>query len=117
MLSAVGRLEWFAAQALVIGDECAAGKPDPAPYLEAMRQLGVTAAECMAFEDSPSGATAAVAAGVRTVGLTTTQPARALAAAGCDLLIDDFNSEELWLWFEPGDAGRWSPALRPSLVG
>ena len=63
MLSSIGRLAWF--ETLVIGDECAAAKPDPEPYLVAMRRLGLQPAQCVALEDSPSGAAAAVAAGVR----------------------------------------------------
>jgi len=43
-------------------------KPDPAIYLHAMKDLGVTAAECIAIEDSKSGATSAKNAKIRTVG-------------------------------------------------
>lgn len=48
----------------VCGDELPRQKPDPLPYIEAMRQLGVTAEQCLAIEDSPSGVQAAVDAGV-----------------------------------------------------
>ncbi|QBJ94534.1 HAD family phosphatase [Rhodococcus sp. ABRD24] len=47
----------------VCGDEVPAGKPDPAPYLKAAELLGVTPADCLAVEDSPTGAAAADAAG------------------------------------------------------
>ncbi len=40
------------------------GKPAPDVYLEAARQLGVNPAGCIALEDSPNGARAAVAAGM-----------------------------------------------------
>jgi len=43
-------------------------KPDPAIYLHAMAELGITAAEGLAVEDSVTGATAAVAAGLPTIG-------------------------------------------------
>jgi beta-phosphoglucomutase-like phosphatase (HAD superfamily) len=43
-------------------------KPDPAIYLFAMEKLGVLPGECVAVEDSRSGATAAVRAGIKTVG-------------------------------------------------
>ena len=43
-------------------------KPDPAIYLFAMERLGVLPGECVAVEDSRSGATAAVRAGIKTVG-------------------------------------------------
>lgn len=45
-------------------------KPDPAIYIFAMQKLGVKPEECVAIEDSKSGATAAVRAGIRTVGYT-----------------------------------------------
>ena len=48
----------------VCGDEVTVAKPDPAPYLTAMQQLGLSAADCLAVEDSPSGTAAAVAAGI-----------------------------------------------------
>lgn len=43
-------------------------KPDPAIYLHAMAELGITAAEGLAVEDSIAGATSAVAAGLPTIG-------------------------------------------------
>ncbi|WP_262347644.1 HAD family hydrolase [Nocardioides dongxiaopingii] len=50
-------------QAVVTGDQVARGKPDPEPYLTAARLLGVDAADCLAIEDSPTGARSAEAAG------------------------------------------------------
>jgi len=47
----------------VCGDEVAAGKPDPAPYRRAAELLGVDPAQCLAVEDSHTGAAAADAAG------------------------------------------------------
>jgi HAD superfamily hydrolase (TIGR01509 family) len=40
------------------------GKPAPDVYLEAARRLGVDPSRCLALEDSPTGARAAVAAGM-----------------------------------------------------
>jgi HAD superfamily hydrolase (TIGR01509 family) len=48
----------------VCGDEVSAHKPDPEPYLMAIRLLDVPAEHCLAVEDSPSGTAAAVAADV-----------------------------------------------------
>ena len=59
-LDVIGR-EHF--QVTVCGDEVPAGKPDPDPYLRAADLLGVSAAECLAVEDSPTGALAAERAG------------------------------------------------------
>lgn len=52
---------------LVIGTECARAKPFPDPYLEGMRLVGAAdPSRCVAFEDSPTGLGAAVAAGIPT---------------------------------------------------
>lgn len=42
-------------------------KPDPALYLHALEQLGLEPAQAIAIEDSPNGAKAALAAGLRAV--------------------------------------------------
>ena len=47
----------------VCGDEVAAGKPAPDPYLLAARLLGVNPADALAIEDSPTGTASARAAG------------------------------------------------------
>jgi HAD superfamily hydrolase (TIGR01509 family) len=44
-------------------------KPRPTLYREALRELGVEAADAIAFEDSPNGAKAAKAAGIYVVGI------------------------------------------------
>lgn len=47
----------------VCGDEVPRGKPDPDPYLRAAQLLDVDAADCLAVEDSPTGALSAGRAG------------------------------------------------------
>ena len=49
------------------GDEVQAGKPAPDVYLDAAKKLGVDAPRCIAFEDSETGITAALAAGMRVI--------------------------------------------------
>ena len=49
--------------AVVTGDRVDRGKPHPEPYLTAARALGVPARDCLAIEDSDTGATSAVSAG------------------------------------------------------
>jgi beta-phosphoglucomutase-like phosphatase (HAD superfamily) len=49
--------------AVVTGDSVDQGKPHPEPYLTAARRLDVLAGECLAIEDSDTGATSAAAAG------------------------------------------------------
>ncbi|MDN4162032.1 HAD family hydrolase [Nocardioides abyssi] len=48
---------------VVTGDRVTHGKPHPEPYLTAAARLGVDPADCLAVEDSATGATSAGAAG------------------------------------------------------
>ena len=48
---------------VVTGDAVSQGKPHPEPYLKAARNLGVPPGDCLAIEDSNTGARSAVAAG------------------------------------------------------
>lgn len=54
--------------AIVTGDVVDRHKPDPAPYLEALRYLGADSSAGVAIEDSPSGIASARAAGLYVVG-------------------------------------------------
>ncbi|TGO31391.1 hypothetical protein BHYA_1113g00010 [Botrytis hyacinthi] len=72
-------------------------KPDPAVYLHAMEKLGVKPTECVAIEDSRSGATAAVRAGIYTVGYVGSyeegerkEMEEVLRKAGCKVLMSDW---------------------------
>jgi HAD superfamily hydrolase (TIGR01509 family) len=49
-------------------DDVEVGKPDPAPYAEACRRLGIAAHQVLAIEDSLTGARSARAAGLVVVG-------------------------------------------------
>lgn len=48
---------------IVTGDRVEFGKPHPEPYLTAAAELGVAPEDCLAIEDSNTGAKSAVAAG------------------------------------------------------
>jgi HAD superfamily hydrolase (TIGR01509 family) len=50
-------------EAVVTGDTVQRGKPHPEPYLTAARRLDVLAGECLAIEDSDTGARSAAGAG------------------------------------------------------
>jgi HAD superfamily hydrolase (TIGR01509 family) len=50
-------------RAVVTGDAVSRGKPHPEPYLQAARQLRVAPEDCLAIEDSNTGARSAEAAG------------------------------------------------------
>lgn len=94
MLRALGLEDAF--DEVGLGEDAAAAKPDPAPYLDMLRRLEVSADEALAFEDSPSGVRSARGAEVRVVGLCTTQQADALAALGASPCVRDFEDPALW---------------------
>jgi HAD superfamily hydrolase (TIGR01509 family) len=93
MLAALGLATRF--DTLVIGVELPRGKPDPLPYATALERLGTTAAQALAFEDSRSGITSAVAAGIETVGITTGLDAATLRATGASIAVPDFADPQL----------------------
>lgn len=73
---------------LILEDSVERLKPAPDPYLEAVRKFGVAAEETLAIEDSPTGVTAAKAAGARIAAITnTTEPANLKDA---DKVVDLF---------------------------
>ncbi len=77
--------------AIVAAEDTAASKPAPDPYQRAVALLAAATgvalqpAECVAIEDSRWGIQSARAAGLRTVGVTSSYDARELADA--DLII------------------------------
>lgn len=66
---------------LVTADDVIHGKPDPEPYLNGAQLLGVNPKKCLVIEDAPAGIQSAHANGMKSVGLTSTYAAAALAAA------------------------------------
>ncbi|ABG05045.1 HAD-superfamily hydrolase subfamily IA, variant 3 [Rubrobacter xylanophilus DSM 9941] len=80
---------------VVLAEDAGAGKPDPAPYRRALRLLGVAPGEAVAFEDSPSGLRAAVAAGVPVVGVASTHDPSRLEALGAFMVVEDFTDPRL----------------------
>lgn len=85
---------------VVLGDDLPVGKPDPLPYQEALKRFNLTEDEAIAFEDSPSGIRSAVAAGVPTVGITSTHDPEELRQLGCVLVIPDFTAPALFTFLE-----------------
>ena len=88
VLSALGLAARFAE--IVTVDVVPRGKPHPDPYQEALRRFGLAPHQAIAFEDSPTGLRAALAAGVPTVGLATTLTAEALKALGARWAAPDY---------------------------
>jgi HAD superfamily hydrolase (TIGR01509 family) len=80
---------------VVLSDEVGPVKPDPAPYRAALDRLGVSPEEAVAFEDSTSGISSAVGAGVPTVGIASTQDPEKLWQAGIFMVAKDFTDPHL----------------------
>ena len=69
-LAVADAIPFPAFDAVIAGDDVRFGKPHPEPYLTAAEKLGFHPRECIAFEDSITGLTSAVAAGTNAVGVT-----------------------------------------------
>lgn len=89
MLRVLGVTDFF--EVIIIGPECTEAKPSPIPYLEGMKQLGITDPKrCVVFEDSVTGTTAGVGAGATVVGVRTTQTEKTLHEAGAEYTVRDY---------------------------
>lgn len=64
-------------------------KPDPEVYLQSAANLGVTPDQCLVFEDSFSGVSAGLNAGMRVVGVLSSHTKEELPP--CNLYINDYN--------------------------
>jgi sugar-phosphatase len=70
------------------------GKPDPEGYVAAARALGAEPGDCVVIEDTPAGIDAGRAGGMATIGVTSTYPEEALAAA--DLVVPGVGALNVW---------------------
>jgi sugar-phosphatase len=66
---------------MVCAEDIARGKPAPDGYLLGADRLGYEAGECVVIEDAPAGVAAALAGGMRVIGVTTTHAAAQLSDA------------------------------------
>ena len=75
---------------VVVGaDDVAKSKPAPDSYAAAVKRLGVRPEDAVAIEDSNWGLMAAKAAGLKTIGITTSYPRHALHLA--DTVVDSLH--------------------------
>lgn len=81
---------------VVNGYQVSRPKPYPDIYLKAAELLGVAPSHCLVFEDSPTGAEAGRAAGMRVVGVETTPT----EFDGVAFRIHDFTDPKLNDWLE-----------------
>ena len=80
--------------AIVDGSQVERPKPAPDVYLRAAELLEIPPRNCIVFEDSPVGVAAAVAAGMRVVGVLT----HATALDGIRFSIANFLDARLDSW-------------------
>jgi beta-phosphoglucomutase len=62
-------------EAITSAEDVQRGKPDPQVFLVAAAKLGVPPELCIVVEDAPAGVEGACRAGMRSIGVLTTQPA------------------------------------------
>lgn len=91
VLSQLGLEDAFAAQ--VTAHDVDQGKPHPACYLLGAQRLGKPPERCIVFEDSLSGAEAAIKAGATCVGINTLPDGLLKMGAAC--VIPDFTHVRL----------------------
>lgn len=71
------------------------GKPNPEPYLTALRKSGYTANEVAVIENAPLGVQSAKAAGIYTIGINTgILPDEILWKAGADVVVKEMHQVE-----------------------
>ncbi|KKY27200.1 putative had superfamily [Phaeomoniella chlamydospora] len=73
-------------------------KPDPAVYLHAMKVIGVQPEECIAVEDSKSGALAAVRAGIHTIAYVGSYHGEQKQKEVAKMLTDLGAKYVMWTW-------------------
>ncbi|CAF1135493.1 unnamed protein product [Adineta ricciae] len=83
----------------LLAEEFGIGKPKPDIYLELAKRLNVDKNSCIIFEDSVSGVRAAVAAGIKCIGLLTSAKQETLEGYGTWRTVRNFeevNLDEIW---------------------
>lgn len=85
---------------IVTADRILKGKPDPSCYLLAAQDLGVNPADCLVFEDSFVGIQAATDAGMRVIGLATTNTEESLKNKVYQAVpnLDSVSFEDYLIW-------------------
>lgn len=80
----------FTPELMVTGDDVRYGKPNPEPYLIALKKAGITADEAIVVENAPLGVRAAVAAGIKTIAVNTGPlDAKLLSDEGAAVVLKD----------------------------
>ena len=75
---------------IICGDEVRKGKPDPEMFDETVDRFNLKKEECLIFEDSVEGVSAAVNSRVDVVGITSSTSKKILIDKGCKTTIDNY---------------------------
>jgi beta-phosphoglucomutase-like phosphatase (HAD superfamily) len=75
--------------AILTSEDFARSKPDPDCYLRAAKRFEAAPEECIVFEDSFNGLRSGRAAGMKVVGVSTTNSAEAIAPYS-DIQVGDY---------------------------
>jgi HAD superfamily hydrolase (TIGR01509 family) len=92
ILERAGIRQYF--QAVVDGHQVRNPKPHPEVFLRVADMLGVVPADCIVFEDSPTGVQAGLGAGMKVIGLGTTFE----NLPGTSITVHNFRSAQLRRW-------------------
>lgn len=91
----------------VAGDEVPATKPDPGPYLEAARRLGVDIRDCLVIEDSPTGVHAGIASGAPVIAVPHLTPITGSPRCRVVRSLTDVDLAQLMTWHADAQ-GVWN---------
>jgi len=95
VLSTLGLVDAFDTVCSAADEE--RGKPDPAVYNTAVRDLGLPPSECVAFEDSVAGVQSASAAGLRVIAVPAPEQFDEPGFDQADLKLGSLEEFEIWI--------------------
>ena len=96
-------IAWF--DVIAAGDVVPEKKPAPDIYYYAMEKLGLTAADCLALEDSENGLLSSTAAGIKTL-VTVNSYTRQHAFDGAAIVLDKLGEPAAGFTVIAGNAGE-----------
>ena len=95
-------IDWF--DVIAAGDVVPGKKPAPDIYLYALKNMGLNAADCIAFEDSENGLLSSTGAGIKTI-VSINDYTRQQDFNGAALVLDQLGEPEAAFSVLAGDAG------------
>ena len=75
---------------IICGDEVINGKPNPEMFNETIDRFNIDKSECLIFEDSLEGVSAAKNSGIKVIGITSSNSNKVLTDAGCNISISNY---------------------------